>query len=137
MVHWANALRVAARPSRHLSLLHAANTQKPFYTASARRQPYSATCNHLVKAEPLATHPFLSPKSCLYSLFSSQKRCWRHASDQRQKDEDDSQRSHVPYEGAQQKNARCIQGKISDATPKIELDTPLGHPTVRGRNMRY
>ena len=31
-----------------------------------------------------------------------------HGSDQRQEDQDDSQRRHVPYEGAQQKNPCCV-----------------------------
>ncbi len=60
-----------------------------------------------------------------------------HGSDQRQKDQDDSERRDVPYKGAQQKNPCSVQGEIDNATPKIELNTPLGHPTVRGRNMRY
>jgi predicted small metal-binding protein len=38
MIHWAHAFRVAARPSLDLSLPHAANTQVPFYTATARKQ---------------------------------------------------------------------------------------------------
>jgi hypothetical protein len=38
MIHWAHAFGVAARPSLYLSLLHAANTQKPFYTATAKTQ---------------------------------------------------------------------------------------------------
>ena len=58
-----------------------------------------------------------------------------HGSDQRQKYQDDSERRDVPYKGAQQKNPCGVQGEIDDATPKIELNTPLGHPTVRGRNM--
>ena len=41
MIHWARAFRVAARPSLDLSPLHAANTQHPFYTVRARRQPNS------------------------------------------------------------------------------------------------
>ena len=61
---------------------------------------------------------------------------WGHGLDQRQKDQDDSEGGHVPDEGAQQKNACRVQGEIGDATPKIELDTPFGHPTVRRRNMR-
>src|SRR5262249_30682103 len=56
-------------------------------------------------------------------------------SDQRQKDKDDSQRRHVPHEGAQQKNPRRVQGEIGNAAPKIELNTPLGHPTVRACQM--
>jgi len=35
MLHWAHAFCVAARPSLNLSLLYAANTRKPFYTATA------------------------------------------------------------------------------------------------------
>jgi hypothetical protein len=36
-------LCVAARPSLDLSLLHAADTRKSFYTATVKRQPYSTT----------------------------------------------------------------------------------------------
>jgi hypothetical protein len=43
MIHWAHAFRVAARPSLDLSLLHAANTRKSFYTATVKGQPYSTT----------------------------------------------------------------------------------------------
>jgi len=32
---------------------------------------------------------------------------------------------------------RCVQGEMGDATPKIELNALLGHPTVRDRNMRH
>ena len=59
-----------------------------------------------------------------------------HVSDQCQKDQDNSERRHIPYEGAQKKNPCCVQGEIGDTTPKIELNTPLSHPTVRARNMR-
>ena len=55
--------------------------------------------------------------------------------DQRQKDQDDPERSDVPNKGAQQKNARCVQGEISDATPKIELNAQFRQPTVCGCNM--
>jgi hypothetical protein len=58
------------------------------------------------------------------------------ALDQRQKDQDNPERRHVPYKGAQQKNPRCVQGEIDNTSPKIELSTPLGHPTVCGSNMR-
>src|SRR5215831_8727845 len=71
------------------------------------------------------------------SLSKPQFRGSSHGSDQRQEDQDDSQRRHVPHEGAQQKNPCCVQGEIGDATPKIEMNTPLGHPTVTARNMRY
>jgi hypothetical protein len=59
-----------------------------------------------------------------------------HGSDQRQKDQADSERRYVPYKRAQQKNPRCVQGEMGDARPRIEVNTPLGHPTVCGRNMR-
>ena len=37
MIHWAHAFCVAARPSLDLSLLHAANTRSPFYTATGKK----------------------------------------------------------------------------------------------------
>src|SRR5215510_12538562 len=55
---------------------------------------------------------------------------------QRQKDQDNPERCHVPYKGAQQKNPRCVQGEIDNTSPKIELSTPLGHPAVCGSHMR-
>src|SRR5262249_3712441 len=83
-----------------------------------------------------AADPCRSRINARAMLCRSGSSCY-HGSDQRQKDQDDSQRRHVPYEGAQQKNPRCVHGEIGDATPKIDLNTPLGHPTVLARNMRY
>src|SRR5262249_26097882 len=71
------------------------------------------------------------------NLSKPQLRSSSHGSDQRQKDQDYSERRDVPYKRAQHKNPCGIQGEIDDATPKIQLPPPLGHPIVRGRNMRY
>src|SRR5262245_26606506 len=34
-----------------------------------------------------------------------------------------------------QKTPRCIEGDIGDPSPKIELNTPFGHPTVYASKM--
>src|SRR6266478_5429473 len=45
--------------------------------------------------------------------------------------------SRCSIQGSAAEKPCSVQGEIDNATPKIELNTPLGHPTVRGRNMRY
>src|SRR5262245_59237468 len=82
------------------------------------------------------TRSAASPASQIGALATVPPRWSRHGSGQRQKDQNDPERRHVPYKGAQQKNPCCVQGKIGDATPKIELNTQFGHPTVCGCSMR-
>lgn len=39
-------------------------------------------------------------------------------------------RCDVPHDGAHQRDSRCIEGKVGDTPPEIELSTPLGERVV-------
>src|SRR5262249_32610260 len=39
-------------------------------------------------------------------------------------------RGDVPHEGARQRDSCCIEGKVGDAPPEVELSTPLRERTV-------
>src|SRR5262245_39057128 len=78
----------------------------------------------------------MTPSSLLMARVCIKNPIEAMASNQRQKDQDDPKRRHVPYKGAKQKNPSCVQGEIDDTRPEIELSTPLGHPTVCGSNIR-
>ena len=42
---------------------------------------------------------------------------------------------NVPYQRAQQRDSGCVEWQIGDATPKVELGTPLGKCVVAGCDM--